>query len=78
MNEELRERLQELLKRTNDVLQLPVTCPKCHGKGKYEAYEWDEEIKCVKYPKTAECELCKGTGKITLQFYEDLQKGCRR
>ena len=58
--------------------QQMITCCKCHGKGKYEAYEWDEEIKCVKYPKTAECELCHGTGKISLQFYEDLQKGCRR
>ena len=55
-----------------------ITCCKCHGKGKYDAYEWDEEIKCVKYPKTAECELCKGTGKISLAFYEDLQRGCRR
>lgn len=24
------------------------------------------------------CELCKGTGKISLAFYEDIQKGCRR
>ena len=55
-----------------------ITCCKCHGNGKYEAYEWDEEIKCVKYPKTAECELCHGTGKITLELYEKLQKGCRR
>ena len=30
-----------------------ITCCKCHGKGTYEAYEWDEEISCVKYLKTA-------------------------
>ena len=55
-----------------------ITCCKCHGKGMYDSYEFDEEIKCVKYPKMVECELCKGTGKITLEFYEDLQRGCRR
>ena len=55
-----------------------ITCPKCHGNGSYlvpsyEAFdinkdEWERR----------ECELCHGTGKISLQFYEDLQRGCRR
>ena len=78
MNEELRERLQELLKKTNDVLQLPVTCPKCHGMGSYlvPSYE-DFDINRDEWEKR-ECEVCHGTGKITLEFYEDLQRGCRR
>jgi DnaJ-class molecular chaperone len=55
-----------------------ITCCKCHGKGSYlvpsyEAFdinkdEWERR----------ECELCHGTGKITLEFYESLQRGCRR
>ena len=55
-----------------------ITCCKCHGHGSYlvpsyEAFdinkdEWERR----------ECELCHGTGKISLAFYEDIQKGCRR
>ena len=55
-----------------------ITCCKCHGHGSYlvpsyEAFdinkdEWERR----------ECELCHGTGKISLAFYEDIQKRCRR
>ena len=69
------DNLKQLLEEAKNPM---ITCCKCHGKGTYDAYEWDEEIKCVKYPKTAECEVCHGTGKITLEFYEELQRGCRR
>ena len=76
MTDGLKEAFKDAQKHAQDKIM--ITCCKCHGKGEYEAYEWDEEIKCIKYPKTAECELCHGTGKISLQFYEDIQKGCRR
>ena len=77
MNEELRERLQKLLKRTNDVLQLPVTCPKCHGKGSYIIPTYENFDKSRDEWETNECEVCKGTGKVTLEFYEDIQKNVR-
>lgn len=52
-----------------------ITCYKCHGKGKYRVpidpdYSWEE---CEWH----KCELCHGTGKITLEFYEFLQKSMR-
>ena len=85
LSERLKDRLTKIkndaelaLVAVEEIGGLKIACCKCHGKGKYEAYEWDEEIKCVKYPKTAECEVCHGTGKIPLEFYEDLQRGCRR
>lgn len=55
-----------------------ITCCKCHGMGSYivpsyEAFdinkdEWERR----------ECEVCKGTGKISLVFYEDLQRCVRK
>ena len=57
-----------------------ITCPKCHGKGEYEVahYEDDELLDCVEIWESRHCELCYGTGKVTLEFYEDIQKRCRR
>ena len=60
-----------------------ITCCKCHGKGTYDVPSgetvWGED---GFYEKTEwesrRCEVCHGTGKITLEFYEKLQKGCRR
>ena len=85
LSERLKDRLTKIkndaelaLVAVEEIGGLEITCCKCHGKGTYEAYEWDDEINCVKYPKTAECKVCHGTGKITLKFYEQLQKGCRR
>jgi DnaJ-class molecular chaperone len=54
-----------------------ITCPKCHGKGEYEIPIWGEGYENCGY-ETHKCELCYGTGKVTLEFYEDLQRGCRR
>ena len=48
-----------------------LTCFKCHGKGEYDVpidpdYSWDE---C----EQVKCEVCGGTGKITLKAYEWFQ-----
>lgn len=63
---------------TDEQKDIMITCCKCHGMGSYivpiyegfdsNRYEWEKR----------ECEVCHGTGKITLEFYEQLQKGCRR
>ena len=54
-----------------------ITCCKCHGKGVYDVAVYNESGEIIGWNPTL-CELCHGTGKISLQFYEDLQKGCRR
>ena len=54
-----------------------ITCMKCHGKGVYDVAVYNESGEIIGWNPTL-CELCKGTGKISLQFYEDIQKGCRR
>lgn len=52
-----------------------ITCFKCHGVGKYKVpidpdYSWDE---C----EQVKCEICGGTGKITLEAYERFQERMR-
>lgn len=55
-----------------------LSCPKCHGIGKYEVYQYDEEIPCIKVAEELhKCELCHGTGKVTVEFYEEIQKASR-
>ena len=63
---------------TDEQKDIMITCCKCHGHGSYlvpsyEAFdinkdEWERR----------ECEVCKGTGKISLTFYEDLQRCVRK
>ena len=74
--------LKEAFKDANSTFRLTepimITCCKCHGHGSYlvpsyEAFdinkdEWERR----------ECEVCKGTGKISLVFYEDLQRCVRK
>ena len=57
-----------------------ISCPKCHGKGEYEVahYEDDELLDCVEIWESRHCELCYGTGKVTVEFYESIQKRCRK
>ena len=57
--------------------EVVITCCKCHGYGFYDVYEYDEND-MLDSISTNKCELCNGAGKITLEFYEKLQKGCRR
>ena len=61
---------------TEEQKEILITCCKCHGQGTYQVpyyvddstVEWEER----------DCELCQGLGKITLAFYEDLQRSVRK
>lgn len=50
---------------------MPVTCPKCHGKGTYTIPFYDDDV-LVDWQEE-DCEICDKTGKITLDYYEYLQ-----
>ena len=66
------------LKRALEEAKNPmITCCKCHGKGVYDIAVYNESGEIFGWNPTL-CELYHGTGKISLQFYEDLQRGCRR
>ena len=56
-----------------------ISCPKCHGKGEYEVahYEDDELLDCVEIWESRHCELCYGTGKVSVEFYEMIQEKSR-
>ena len=61
---------------TDEQKDIMITCCKCHGKGTYIVPRYEDD--CVVDWADESCEVCHGTGKITLKFYEDLQRGCRR
>ena len=46
-----------------EINNLKVTCCKCHGIGTYK--------------DNHQCEVCKGKGKLTLEFYEHFQVNMR-
>ena len=54
-----------------------LSCPKCHGKGEYDVYEYDEND-MLDSISTNKCELCNGTGKMSIEFYEEIQKASRK
>ena len=77
MTDGLKEAYKDAQKYAQDKIM--ITCCKCHGKGSYNALNLvSEDGDMMVKPEPSTCELCKGTGKISLQFYEDLQRGCRR
>ena len=45
--------------------EVVITCCKCHGKGSYDVPIFDDGEFPTRY-ENMECELCKGTGKISL------------
>ena len=51
-----------------------ITCFKCHGAGSYRVPILDDNGEWTDEFKNCKCEICKGDGKITLDFYEWLQK----
>ena len=74
MTDGLKEAYKDAQKYAQDKIM--ITCCKCHGNGTYIVPRYEDD--CVVNWVDESCEVCHGTGKISLQFYEDLQKGCRR
>jgi antirestriction protein len=58
--------------------EVMITCMKCHGSGTYRVPIIDDNGELTDEWETCKCEVCHGTGKIALEFYEELQRGCRR
>ena len=75
MTDGLKEAYKDAQKYAQDKIM--ITCCKCHGKGVYDVAVYNESGEIIGWNPTL-CEVCKGTGKISLAFYEDLQRGCRR
>ena len=58
---------------------MKITCCKCHGTGTYEIPTgWEDDSCTFEDWTTVKCELCKGTGKLDLGFYEELQRRIRK
>ena len=75
--------LKEAYKDANSKFRLAgepvmITCCKCHGEGTFRVPILDDNGEWGYEWESRQCELCHGTGKITLEFYEKLQKGCRK
>ena len=70
-----KEYLEEQIKKA--VSDLPITCFKCHGTGIHKAPILDDNGEWTDKWKSCHCEVCGGTGKITLAFYEKRQKRMR-
>ena len=70
---------EEVVEKWNARETQLITCCKCHGKGTYKVPIYDDMrgIFDIDYWQKNECELCHGTGKITLQFYEEIQRKAR-
>jgi DnaJ-class molecular chaperone len=63
---------------TEEQKEILITCCKCHGQGSYLVPSYENfDINKDEWEKR-ECELCHGTGKISLAFYEDLQRCVRK
>lgn len=58
--------------------EVMITCMKCHGEGTYRVPILDDNGEWGYEWESCKCEVCDGIGKITLEFYEELQRGCRR
>ena len=54
-----------------------ISCPKCHGKGEYKVPISTDEWYGGGW-ESRHCELCYGTGKVTVEFYESIQKASRK
>ena len=77
MTDGLKEAYKDAQKYAQDKIMIP--CCKCHGKGSYNALNLvSEDGDMMVKPEPSTCELCKGTGKISLAFYEDLQRSVRK
>lgn len=55
-----------------------ITCSKCHGTGTYKIPILDEDTwELSKMYENHICELCHGSGKLDVDFYEELQRKVR-
>jgi DnaJ-class molecular chaperone len=61
---------------TEEQKEILITCCKCHGQGVYDVAVYNESGEIIGWNPTL-CELCNGTGKITLEFYEMIQSHAR-
>ena len=73
--------LNIILKLSSLLKEQPVaqiTCSKCHGTGTYKVPILDEDTwELSKMYENHICELCHGSGKIDVDFYEELQRKVR-
>lgn len=69
------DNLKQALKEAKNPM---ITCFKCHGAGTYRVPIIDDNGEWTDEWESCKCKVCHGTGKITLEFYESLQRGCRR
>ena len=54
-----------------------ITCFKCHGKGTFNVPILNDNCEWMDEWESRHCEVCGGTGKITLALYEKWQKRMR-
>ena len=67
---------QEVHERVVDANKT-ITCFKCHGKGTFNVPILNDNGEWMDEWESCHCEVCGGTGKITLKAYEWYQKGMR-
>ena len=87
INDELYELVRESYNKNNkDYLNeqmhkackdMEISCFKCHGTGIHKAPILDDNGEWTDKWKSCHCEICAGTGKITLALYEKRQKRMR-
>ena len=71
------QELKEFKQMQKACKDMEISCFKCHGLGTYNAPILDDNGEWTDEWESCHCEVCGGTGKITLAFYEELQKGAR-
>ena len=67
----LNEQMQKACK------DMEISCFKCHGLGTYNVPILDDNGEWTDKWESCHCEICGGTGKITLALYEKWQKRMR-
>ena len=77
------DRIKKMLKKSEAILNAgnkrvaddgkTLTCFKCHGAGTYKAPILDDNDEWTDEWESCHCEVCGGTGKITLKAYEWFQ-----
>ena len=81
------ERIKKMLKKSEAILNAgnkrvaddgkTLSCFKCHGKGTFNVPILNDNCEWMDEWESCHCEVCGGTGKITLALYEKWQKRMR-